>query len=74
MSRSRRIIKLKGNSYYNGFEIKQAPSKPEKLGIGSYILTYKDKEILRQPLHSDCREKLEKLVREKRVLTERSAG
>lgn len=65
MPEQKRILTLEGNSSYKDFFIGQAEPKPEKLGVGPYILMYKNETILRKIRHGECRDELEKLVREK---------
>ena len=68
MARSRRFVKLRWHRYYKDFSIQQADPKPKKLGVGPYVLLYKERIILRKPRHSGCHDELEKLVQEKRQL------
>lgn len=65
MGRQRRIIKMDGNRYYEGAEIKQANPHEKFLGIGPYHLIYKEKEVVRLDRHSECRDHLEEIVKEK---------
>lgn len=65
MARSRRFVKLHRHRHYKDFSILQADPKAKKLGVGPYVLLYKEREILRKPRHSDCHDELEKIVSEK---------
>ena len=62
MARSRRFVKLRWHRQYKDFSILQAYPNPKKRGVGPYVLLYKERVVLRRPLHSDCHDELEKIV------------
>ncbi len=65
MGRSRRFVKLRRHRDYKDFSIRQADPNAKKLGVGPYVLLYKEREVLRKPRHSECHDELEKIVSEK---------